>query len=185
LGGTDKKKPFRRGKERRSIRFALRVAAQAQGWLPAGWLAFTGRVSNPLDHYERFPTAIVNVSSGLAFIPLPISPIYSATKSAIHAFTLSLRLQLKNTGVKVFELAPPGTDTPLFHGDFRPEDTGGLKPMSVETLVQCAIAGLEKDVLEIRPGLANFLKIASRAAPDFMLKRLGRSVDIMHVQAKG
>ncbi len=37
------------------LRFALRVAAHTQGWLPAGWLAFTGRVSNPLDHYERFP----------------------------------------------------------------------------------------------------------------------------------
>src|ERR1700738_2773986 len=36
------------------LRFAFRVAIHAQGWLPAGWLAFTGRVSNPLDHYERF-----------------------------------------------------------------------------------------------------------------------------------
>jgi hypothetical protein len=37
------------------LRFAFRVATHAQGWLPAGWLAFTGRASNPLDHYERFP----------------------------------------------------------------------------------------------------------------------------------
>jgi uncharacterized oxidoreductase len=138
-----------------------------------------------LPHLKRQPNAaIVNVSSGLAFIPLPISPVYCATKSAIHAFTLSLRLQLKNTGVKVFELAPPGTDTPLFHGDFSPEDTAGVKPMSVETLVQHAIAGLEKDVLEIRPGLANVLNLASRIAPGFMLKQLGRSVDLMHAQAK-
>jgi hypothetical protein len=36
------------------LRFALRVATHAQGWLPADWLAFTGRVSNPLDHYDRF-----------------------------------------------------------------------------------------------------------------------------------
>jgi hypothetical protein len=36
------------------LRFAFRVAIHAQGWLPAGWLAFTGRVSNPLDHCERF-----------------------------------------------------------------------------------------------------------------------------------
>src|SRR5262249_9461342 len=36
------------------LRFAFRVATHAQGWLPAGWLAFTGRASNPLDHYERF-----------------------------------------------------------------------------------------------------------------------------------
>jgi len=37
------------------LRFALRVAARTQGWLPAGWLAFTGRGSNPLNRYERFP----------------------------------------------------------------------------------------------------------------------------------
>jgi hypothetical protein len=37
------------------LRFALRVAAHAQGWLPTGWLAFAGRGSNPLDRYERFP----------------------------------------------------------------------------------------------------------------------------------
>jgi len=37
------------------LRFAFRITTHAQGWLPAGWLASTGRVSNPLDHYERFP----------------------------------------------------------------------------------------------------------------------------------
>src|SRR5262252_7129694 len=37
------------------LRFAFRISTHAQGWLPAGWLASTGRVSNPLDHYERFP----------------------------------------------------------------------------------------------------------------------------------
>jgi hypothetical protein len=41
--------------------------------------------------------------------------------------------QLKNMSIKVFELAPPGTDTVLFHGDLSPEDVGGVKSMSVET----------------------------------------------------
>jgi uncharacterized oxidoreductase len=61
--------------------------------------------------------AIVNVTSGLAFVPFPISPIYSATKAGLHSFTQALRIQMKNTNVKVFELAPPGTETPLFRGD--------------------------------------------------------------------
>ena len=41
------------------LRFAFRVATHAQGWLPAGWLAFTGRASNPLDRYERFQSIVV------------------------------------------------------------------------------------------------------------------------------
>ena len=45
------------------LRFALRVAARAQGWLPAGWLAFTGRASNPLDRYERFQIVVILLSS--------------------------------------------------------------------------------------------------------------------------
>ncbi len=136
-----------------------------------------------LPHLKRQDNAaIVNISSGLAFVPLPISPIYSATKAAIHAFTLSLRVQLKNTNVKVFELAPPGTDTPLFHGDFTKEDTGGMKPMPVETLAKRAIAGMEKGVLEIRPGLANALKFGSRVAPNFMLIQTSKSVDLMHAE---
>jgi len=130
----------------------------------------------------RSSAAIINVSSGLAFVPLPISPIYSATKAAIHSFTQSLRLQLKNTNIKVIELAPPGTETPLFHGDFTAQDTGGVTPMPLKTLVRKAISGLKNDRPEIRPGLANILKLMSRVAPDFMIRQLGRSVDFMHAR---
>lgn len=51
--------------------------------------------------------AIVNISSGLAFVPIAIMPVYCATKAAIHSLSLSMRYQLKNTGVKVFEIIPP------------------------------------------------------------------------------
>lgn len=123
--------------------------------------------------------AIVNVSSGLAFVPFPISPVYSATKAAIHSFTQCLRIQLKNTNVKVFELAPPGTDTPLFGGDFNADDVNGVKPMEVNVLVKHAIAGIQKDNLEIRPGASNLLKFMSRLAPNFILKQLSSPVDNM------
>jgi uncharacterized oxidoreductase len=130
-------------------------------------------------------SAIVNVSTGLAFVPLAISPIYCAAKAAIHSFTQSLRIQLKNTNIAVFELAPPLTETPLFKDDFSAEDFEGVKAMDVKTLVRHAINGIEKDHLEIRPGLSNMLKIMNRVAPDFILKQLNKSADRMLSQPKG
>ncbi|MGZ7445478.1 SDR family oxidoreductase [Paenibacillus sp. TH7-28] len=57
--------------------------------------------------------AIINVTSGLAFTPFVIAPIYSATKAALHSFTLSLRHQLSDTSVEVIEVAPPAVNTDL------------------------------------------------------------------------
>lgn len=117
-------------------------------------------------------------------MPLAIAPVYCATKAAIHSFTQSLRLQLKNTNVGVFELALPITETALFKDGISIGDAG-VKPMDVEKLVQDAIAGIEKDRLEIRPGLSNLLKIMSRLAPDFIVQRLGKSVDRMLAERVG
>ena len=57
--------------------------------------------------------AIINVTSGLAFTPFAIAPIYSATKAALHSFSMSLRLQLSATSVEVVEVAPPAVNTDL------------------------------------------------------------------------
>jgi len=116
---------------------------------------------------------IVNVSSGLAFIPYPLSPVYSATKAGLHAYTQILRIQLAQAGVAVVELAPPPVETPLFRTEFA-EETRGQKAMDPEVLVQHAIAGIEAGKTEIRPGLANVLKIMSRLAPGFMLQQMAR-----------
>jgi uncharacterized oxidoreductase len=56
---------------------------------------------------------VITVSSGLAFLPLAATPTYSATKAAIHAYTMALRYQLKSTSVEVLELAPPYVQTGL------------------------------------------------------------------------
>jgi uncharacterized oxidoreductase len=128
-----------------------------------------------LPHLKtRKGALIVNISSGLAFIPFPISPVYCATKAAIHAFTQCLRVQLEGTGVTVVELAPPGVETPLFRGEFEAE-TKGQKGMDVGVLVKSTIAGIEAGKLEIRPGLSNVLKTMSRIAPEFMLKQLANA----------
>jgi uncharacterized oxidoreductase len=127
-----------------------------------------------LPHLKsRSDALIVNVSSGLAFVPLPIAPVYCATKAAMHSFTQSLRVQLAGTGVTVVELAPPGTETPLLRGEFA-QEMRGQKGMDVAIMVERAIAGIETGSLEIRPGLANVLKAMSRLAPALMLKQLAK-----------
>jgi uncharacterized oxidoreductase len=67
-----------------------------------------------LPHLRGRPQAtIMTVSSGLAFIPLAMTPTYCATKAAIHSYSQSLRQQLKDTSVRVIELAPPYVQTEL------------------------------------------------------------------------
>lgn len=75
------------------------------------------RMTNALiDHLAgQDGAAIVNVTSGLAFVPLVDTPTYCATKAAIHSYTVSLREALKGR-VEVIELAPPGVQTDLTPG---------------------------------------------------------------------
>ncbi|GAB4024267.1 SDR family oxidoreductase [Spirosoma koreense] len=58
-------------------------------------------------------TTIMNVTSGLAFVPLTKVPVYSATKAFFHSFTLSLRALMKPRGIEVIELIPPALNTDL------------------------------------------------------------------------
>ncbi len=67
-----------------------------------------------IEHLKsKSDSAVINISSGLAFVPLAVVPVYCATKAALHSVTMSLRYQLKNTPVKVFEIIPPSVDTEL------------------------------------------------------------------------
>jgi uncharacterized oxidoreductase len=102
--------------------------------------------------------AIVNISSGLAFAPIAFMPVYCATKAAIHSLTLSLRYQLRNTVVKVFEIIPPSVDTELGH-DRRADKTQTHGGIHVNEFLQEAIDGLEKDEFECAVGQSKGLRL--------------------------
>ena len=62
---------------------------------------------------KQSSATIVTVSSGLAFLPLAVTPTYCATKAAIHSWSQSLRFQLRDTNIEVLEIAPPYVQTEL------------------------------------------------------------------------
>jgi uncharacterized oxidoreductase len=74
-----------------------------------------------IEHLKRQKdAAVINNSSGLAFVPLAMTAVYSATKAALHSYTLSLRYKLKGTPVKVLEIAPPWVQTDLLGSNNEP-----------------------------------------------------------------
>jgi len=102
-------------------------------------------------------SALMNISSGLAFAPIAFMPVYCATKAAIHSLTLSLRHQLKNTSVKVFEIIPQSTDTELGH-ERRTDKTQTHGGMPVSEFLAEAMEAIKNDVLEAAVGQSKGLR---------------------------
>jgi uncharacterized oxidoreductase len=111
-------------------------------------------LSNQLQ--QQPAAAILNVTSGLAFTPLASVPVYSATKAALHAFTVCLRYQLRETAVKVFEIIPPAVDTNLGHAD--KYDRSNDHPMPVAEFVEALLQVMERDAYEVGIGSAEGLR---------------------------
>src|SRR5207302_6951064 len=114
---------------------------------------------------------VINVSSALAFVPLPSAPIYCATKAAIHSYTQSLRFQLEESGVEVIELMPPAVKTDLT-AEF---SKSTISLMSTDELVKQSFAFLKAGATEIRPGQSKTLARMRRLAPDFINGQLWKA----------
>ena len=112
-----------------------------------------------IDHLKaQGDAAIVNTTSGLAFVPLVATPTYCATKAALHSYTLSLREQLKGA-VEVIELAPPAVQTDLTPGQSTRENYMPLKDYIDEVMSLFAQTPTPSEILVDR---VKFLRNAER-----------------------
>jgi len=100
--------------------------------------------------------SILNVTSGLAFVPIAFMPMYCATKAAVHSFTLSLRYQLQGTSVRVVEVIPPAVETDL--GGKGLHTTG----VPVDAFADHAMEQLEKGELEFGYQFSEKARLATR-----------------------
>jgi uncharacterized oxidoreductase len=120
---------------------------------------------------QQAEAALVMVSSGLGFIPISSMPVYCATKAALHSLSWSLRHQLRQTSVKVFEIVPPTVDTELDQGarGRRGQTDRGIHPREV---AEAALRGLAEDEFEIAVGQAQWLRTGARTDPESVFQRM-------------
>ena len=155
------------------IQNRVRVADLATGWeahrqeLAINLEAPVHLTALLLPHLHRQAGAtIINVTSGLAFVPMAAVPLYCATKAALHSFTLSLRQQLAPTGVRVLEIVPPAVDTDL--GGPGLHTTG----VPLDPFADAVLAGLAAGELEVGYGMAEQFRRASRAELEASFQQL-------------
>ncbi|MGA2901072.1 MAG: SDR family NAD(P)-dependent oxidoreductase [Candidatus Acidiferrales bacterium] len=97
-----------------------------------------------IEHLKKQPSAtVINVSSGLAFVPLASTAVYSATKAAIHSYTQSMRYRLKGSSVRVLELIPPWVQTDLLNSKDEP------RAMPLAAFIEEAVTVLGTDAEEV------------------------------------
>lgn len=115
--------------------------------------------------------SIINVSSGLGFIPSSRMPVYSATKAGLHAFSMALRHQIAQTGITVVEVIPPAIDTELNPAG-RTQRGNYRAGVTAEEFVDAVMAGLQKGLVEIGYGMTANLPTASHADLDQRFQRM-------------
>lgn len=108
---------------------------------------------------------VLNVTSGLAFVPLTKVPVYSATKAFFHSYTLSLRHLLKDRNIEVIEIIPPALNTDLggkgIHDEFPP----------VSEFIESIFQQLKENKQQLTFG---FSEAMSKAGPDQQAQAFNR-----------
>lgn len=97
-----------------------------------------------IEHLKAQPEAtVLYTTSVLAFVPLATNAVYSATKAALHSYALSQRFQLRDSSVRVQEIAPPWVDTDLIH------KSGDPRAMPLDAFIEQTLAALASDSPEV------------------------------------
>jgi uncharacterized oxidoreductase len=134
---------------------------------------FTGTVrvtSLFMPHLLRQPeAAIVTVSSALALVPLPALPVYSATKSAVHAFSTALGQQLRGTSVNVFDVLPTYVDT-----EFAQAIPG--EKVAPEAVARAVVDGIRSNSGDIYVGRAKTVYRLNRISPSLAQRVVANSM---------
>jgi uncharacterized oxidoreductase len=117
---------------------------------------------------------VVNVSSGLGFVPMVATPVYCATKAAMHSFSMTLRVQLAALGIQVLEVIPPAVETELNPQGRAGRPRGTLGLVDVHEYAASVVKGLQDDVTEIGYGYTQDMMNASRADLDKRFRMMNR-----------
>lgn len=126
---------------------AARDLAEAEATIATNLLGPIRLIDAFVDHLAgRADAAIVNVTSGLAFVPMPRAATYSATKAALHSYTVSLRARLEGR-IEVIEIPPPGVRTELTPGQSTREGYMPLDAFMAETMAQFETAETPPEIL--------------------------------------
>ena len=134
-----------------------RDLADAEATITTNLLGPIRLIDALVDHLASRPdAAIVNVTSGLAFVPLVATATYSATKAALHSYTVSLREALKGR-IEVIELAPPAVQTDLTPGQ---RDARGYLPLEAFADVVITLLAQQPTPPELLVEAVKFLRHA-------------------------
>ena len=106
-----------------------------------GPIRMTGALINHLKQQDN--AVVINVSSVLGFVPMAMTGVYSTTKAAMHSYSMSLRYKLKDTSVKVLEIAPPWVRTDLLNSTNEP------RAMPLQEFISEIITILGSDAQEV------------------------------------
>lgn len=151
-----------------------------EGFLSTAEATITTNLLGPIrligafvEHLQsRQDAVIMTVSSGLAFVPLAVTPTYNATKAAIHRLSEGIRLQLADTGVQIMELVPPAVRTALMPGQ---EESEFAMPLDDYVAEVMQLIETQPDAREIQVQNVKFLRYAEvRGEYDAVVATLNR-----------